>query len=84
VFRKPLVGRSKIIYSIFTPKCKVTPVLVKSTGACAKLENNSKGLCEETRTSMCIPGYLLFMWGVVLSFPFAISVAATQNPILAL
>jgi hypothetical protein len=33
---------------------------------------------------MCILGGLLFMWGVVPSFRFAISVAASQeNPILA-
>jgi hypothetical protein len=34
---------------------------------------------------MCIPGGLLFMWGVVPNFPFVILVAASQkNPISAL
>jgi hypothetical protein len=33
---------------------------------------------------MCILGGLLFMWGVVPSFPFAVSMAGSQNPILAL
>jgi hypothetical protein len=31
------------------------------------------------RADMCIPGGLLFMWGVVPSFPFAVSVAASQK-----
>jgi hypothetical protein len=34
---------------------------------------------------MCIPDGLLFMWGVVPNFPFAVSVVASQEkPILAL
>jgi hypothetical protein len=37
------------------------------------------------RADMCISDGLLFMWGVVPNFPFAVSVAASQiNPILAL
>jgi hypothetical protein len=31
------------------------------------------------RADMCIPGGLLFMWGVLLSFPFTTSVAASQK-----
>jgi hypothetical protein len=48
-------------------------------------ENNFEGLRDETRADMCILGSLLFMWGVVPSFPFAVLVAASQkNPISAL
>jgi hypothetical protein len=32
------------------------------------------------RADMCIPGGLLFMWGVVPSFSFAVLVAASQKP----
>jgi hypothetical protein len=31
------------------------------------------------RDDICIPGDLLFMWGVVLSIPFSISVAVSQK-----
>jgi hypothetical protein len=40
-------------------------------------KNNSKDLRDETRADMCIPGGLLFMRGVVPSFPFAVLVAAS-------
>jgi hypothetical protein len=37
------------------------------------------------RADMCIIGGLLFMWGVVPSFSFAVLIAASQkNPISAL
>jgi hypothetical protein len=37
------------------------------------------------KADMFIPGGLLFMWGVVPNFPFAVSVVASQKtPILAL
>jgi hypothetical protein len=66
-------------------KCKPTPVPAKSVGAFAKSRNYSEGLRGEKRANMCIPGGLLYMWGVVPSFPFAVLVAALQkNPILAL
>jgi hypothetical protein len=42
-------------------------------------ENNSEDLHDETRADMCIQGGLLFMWGVVPSFPFAVSVVALQK-----
>jgi hypothetical protein len=31
---------------------------------------------------MCISGGLLFMWGVVLNYPFAVSVAASQKTLV--
>jgi hypothetical protein len=66
-------------------KGKLTPVPAKLVGACAKSRNNFEGLRDETGVDMCISGGLLFMWGVVPSFPFAISVAPSQeNPILTL
>jgi hypothetical protein len=43
------------------------------------LENNSEGLHDKTRADMCIQGGLLFIWGVVHSFPFAVSVVALQK-----
>jgi hypothetical protein len=44
-------------------------------------KNHSEGLHDETRADICILGGLLFMWGVVPSFPFAVLVAASQkNP----
>jgi hypothetical protein len=42
-------------------------------------ENNSEGLCEEKRAEMCILGGLLFMRGLVPSFLFVVSVAASQK-----
>jgi hypothetical protein len=42
-------------------------------------KGTSEGLRDETRADMCIPVSLLFMWGVVPSFPFAVSVAAFQK-----
>jgi hypothetical protein len=49
------------------------------------LEDNFEGLCDKKRDDMCIPGILLFMWGVVPSFLFDSLVAASQkNPISAL
>jgi hypothetical protein len=42
-------------------------------------ENNFEDLRDKTRADMCIPGGLLFMWGLVPSFPFAVSVAASQK-----
>jgi hypothetical protein len=48
-------------------------------------KNNSLDLREEKRADICIPGVLLFMWGVLPSFLFAVLVAASQkNPISAL
>jgi hypothetical protein len=37
----------------------------------------SEGCHNETRADMCIPCGLLFMWGVVPSFWFRVSVAAS-------
>jgi hypothetical protein len=34
---------------------------------------------SETRADMCIPGGLLFMWGVVPSFQFRVSIATSQK-----
>jgi hypothetical protein len=31
---------------------------------------------------MCISGGLLFMWGIVLNYPFAVSVAASQKTLI--
>jgi hypothetical protein len=42
-------------------------------------KNTFEGLLNETRADMCIPGGLLLIWGVVLNFPFAVSVAASQK-----
>jgi hypothetical protein len=54
-------------------------------GAFAKSKDTSEGLHFEMRADMCIPDGLLFMWVVVPSFPFAVSVATSQkNSILAL
>jgi hypothetical protein len=48
-------------------------------------KNNFDGLRDEIRADICIPGGILFMWGVVPSISFAISVAFSQkNSILAL
>jgi hypothetical protein len=55
-------------------KGKLTPVPMKSVGAYAK---SIKCLCNEIRADMYILSCLLFMWGVVPSFPFAVSVAAS-------
>jgi hypothetical protein len=45
----------------------------------------SEGFCDEMRANMRIPGGLLSTWGVVPSFRFHVSVAASQkNLILAL
>jgi hypothetical protein len=38
-----------------------------------------EGMREETRADMCIPGGLLFMWGLVPSFEFVVLVAASQQ-----
>jgi hypothetical protein len=48
-------------------------------------ENKSEGLRDEMRSDMCILGGLLFMWGVVSSFTFAVLMSTSQkNPISAL
>jgi hypothetical protein len=36
---------------------------------CKIQKNNSKSLRDEIRADICIPSGLLFMWGVVSSFP---------------
>jgi hypothetical protein len=45
-------------------------------------ENNFEDLRDKTRADVCIPGGLLFMWGLVPSFPFAVSVAASQKNLI--
>jgi hypothetical protein len=63
-------------------KCKPTLVPVKSTRACANSKCTSEGFCNETTADMHILGGLLFMWDVVPSFRFRVSVAASQkNPV---
>jgi hypothetical protein len=49
-------------------KCKTAPVPAKPVGACAKLENTSKGCGNKMRADTHISGGLLFMWGVFPSF----------------
>jgi hypothetical protein len=60
-------------------KCKTTSVPPKSVGTCAKFKNTSEGCRNKTRADMCIPGCLLFMWGVFPSFRFRVSVAASPK-----
>jgi hypothetical protein len=43
-------------------------------------ENNSEGLGVETKADICISDSLIFMWYVVRSFRFAVSVAASPKP----
>jgi hypothetical protein len=43
------------------------------------MTNNFEGLRDEMGDDMCIPGGILFMRGVVPSFSFAVSVAASQK-----
>jgi hypothetical protein len=49
------------------------------------LEYTFEGLHIKTRADMGVPGGLLFMWGVALSFRLAVLVAISyKNPISAL
>jgi hypothetical protein len=66
-------------------KCKPTPVPTKSAVACTKSKIYDEGSRNETRDDMRIPCGLLFMWSVVPSFGFRVSVAASQKqPVSAL
>jgi hypothetical protein len=59
-------------------KGKPTSVPAKSAGACVKSrKKNFEGLREETRVDMCILYGVLFMWGIVPCFPFAVLLAAS-------
>jgi hypothetical protein len=60
-------------------KCKSSPVPVKSVGACAKFKIYLQRCHNEIRADICILDSLLFMWGVLPSFRFRVSVAASQK-----
>jgi hypothetical protein len=70
---------------LFSAKVKTSPVPTKPQELAQNSKTTSKGCRNEMRADMCIPGGLLFMWGVFPSFRFRVSVVASQkNPISAL
>jgi hypothetical protein len=70
---------------LFSAKVQNHPGPTKSAGTCTKFKKYLQRLCNKMRADMCIPGCLLFMWGVFPRFRFRISGAASQkNPISAL
>jgi hypothetical protein len=60
----------------------LTPVQRNRQELVQNSENNFEGLLDETRSDMCIPGGLLFMWGIVPNFPFSVLVATSQKNLI--
>jgi hypothetical protein len=60
-------------------KCKATWFHRNRQELAQNQKYTFEGCPNEMRDDICIPGGLLFMWGVVPSFRFRVSVAASQK-----
>jgi hypothetical protein len=65
---------------LITAKVQTYPSSSKIDRSLHRIQKyTSEGFHNETRADMCIPGGLLFMWGVVSSFRFRVSIAASHK-----